>query len=237
MKKIKFRYQPQCWSEERNLTWLLVALILDMFIIDPLVGVLTRGIAASVINSLAFAVVLLLGLLTLTQHKVTQIIFAGITVLIILVRFARFVFGENWMAVWDILLSIMSLTTFVIVLLIYVYQEGPVTRHRIRGAIAAYLLIALVWAFGYLLIEFLIPGAFHFPEKLPRIDSLGLLRTFYYFSISTLTTLGYGDVTPVHLFARNLAMMEALIGQLYPAILIARLVTLYVATGRTNKDN
>jgi hypothetical protein len=48
--------------------------------------------------------------------------------------------------------------------LIYVYQEGPVTRHRIRGAIAAHLLIALVWAFGYLLIEFLIPGAFHFPE-------------------------------------------------------------------------
>jgi hypothetical protein len=66
--------------------------------------------------------VLLLGLLTLTQHKVTQIIFAGITVLIILVRFARFVFGENWMAVWDIPLSIMSLITFVIVLLTHLLQ-------------------------------------------------------------------------------------------------------------------
>ncbi|MGD1075463.1 MAG: hypothetical protein ABR903_05220, partial [Thermodesulfovibrionales bacterium] len=63
MKKNKFRYPPQVWSEERNLTWLLVVLIWDMFIIDPLVGVLTKGVAASVINSLAFALVLLLGLL------------------------------------------------------------------------------------------------------------------------------------------------------------------------------
>jgi hypothetical protein len=208
-----------------------------MFIIDPLVGVLTKGVAASVINSLAFALVLLLGLLTLTQHKITQTIFAGVTVLIISVRFAHFFFGVNWLVVWDILLSMMSLITFVIVLLIYVYQEGPVTRHRIRGAIAAYLLIALVCAFGYLLIEFLIPGAFHFPERVPRIDLILLVRTFYYFSICTLTTLGYGDVTPVHPFARTLAMMEALIGQLYPAILIARLVTLHITTRRTNKDN
>jgi hypothetical protein len=129
-----------------------------------------------------------------------------------------------------------SLIAFVIVLLIYVYQEGPVSRHRIGGAVAAYLLIALVCAFGYLLIEFLISGAFHFPDRVPRIADIRLLRTFYYFSVSTLTTLGYGDVTPVHPFARNLAMMEALIGQLYPATLIARLVTLHIATGRTNKD-
>jgi hypothetical protein len=178
-----------------------------------------------------------LGLLTLTQHKVTQTIFAVITLIVISVRFGYFVSGENRLLVWDILLSMASLITFLIVLLIYVYQEDPVTRHRIRGAIAAYLLIALVCAFGYLLIEFLIPGAFHFPGSVPMIADIQLLRTFYYFSISTLTTLGYGDITPVHPFARNLAMAEALIGQLYPVTLIARLVTLHVAAGGTNKDN
>ena len=238
MKKIKFRYQPQCWSEERNLTWLLVALILDMFIIDPLVGVLTRGIAASVINSLAFAVVLLLGLLTLTQHKVTQLIFAVITVLIISARFSRLIFGETCLLIWDILLSIVFIIAFVLVLLINVYQEGHVTRHRILGAISAYLLIAMVFAYGYCLIEFLSPGAFHFPESVPRIVDLRMLRTtFNYFSISTLTTLGYGDVTPVHPFARSLTMMEGLIGQLYPVTLIARVVTLHITAGRTRNDN
>jgi hypothetical protein len=237
MEGSKFRHPAQFWSEERNLTWLLVALILETFIIAPLVSVLTRGLAAQVINSLTFSVILLLGLLTLTRHKVIQIIFAVITVLILSVRFGHFVFVENWLLVCDILLSLITLITFVIVLLIYVYQEGPVTRHRIRGAIAAYLIIAIAFSFSYLLIEVLIPGAFHFTDRVPRIEDMRFVMTFYYFSISTLTTLGYGDVTPVHPFARTLAMMEALIGQLYPAILIARLVTLYVATGRTSKDN
>jgi hypothetical protein len=172
----------------------------------------------------------------LTRHKVTQIIFAGITVAIISVRFGFFVFEENWLLVWDILLSMISLIAFVIVLLSYVYQEGPVSIHRIGGAVVAYLLIAMACAFGYLLIELLIPGAFHFPDGVPRVADIRLVRTFYYFSISTLTTLGYGDITPVHPFARNLAMMETLVGQLYPATLIARLVTLRIATGRTKKD-
>jgi len=238
MEKSKFIYLPQFWTEERNLTWLLVALILDTFILDLLVGVLNRGLVVEVIiNSLAFSVILLLGLLTLTRHKVIQIIFAGITVLIISVRFARLVFGEKWLLVWDILLSMMSLITFVIVLLINVFQERPVTEHRIRGAVAAYLLIAIIFALGYLLIDFLIPGAFHFPDNVPRVGDIQLVRTFYYFSISTITTLGYGDITPVHPFAQKLAMMEALIGQLYPATLIARLVTLQRTTGRADKDN
>ena len=238
MTKNKFRVPAKFWTEERNLTWLLVFLIFDKFILDPLVHVLSSGLAVIFMNSISFSIILLLGLLTLTRHKVTQLIFAGITVLIISARFARLIVGENWLLMWDILLSIVSIIAFVIFLLVNVYQEGHVTRHRIRGAVAAYLLIAMAFAFGYFLIEFLSPGAFHFPESGPRLVDLRMLATtFNYFSISTLTTLGYGDVTPVHPFARSLAMMEALIGQLYPATLIARLVTLHIATGRTNIDN
>ena len=58
---------------------------------------------------------------------------------------------------------------------------------------------------------------------------------FHYFSIVTLTTLGYGDITAVHPVARSVVMIEALLGQLYPAILIARLVTLQMET-RKNKE-
>jgi ion channel len=238
MAKNKFRYLPQFWTEERNLTWLLVALILDTFILDLLVSVLNRGLVVEVIiNSLAFSVILLLGLITLTGHKVIQIFFVWITVLIISVRFARLIFGEKWLLVLDILLSMMSLITFVIVLLINVFQKSPVTEHRIRGAVAAYLLIAMIFALGDLLIDFLIPGAFHFPDNVTILGDIQLVRTFYYYSISTLTTVGFGDITPVHPFAQKLAMMEALIGQLYPATLIARLVTLKHTPGRTDKDN
>ncbi|MGC9977289.1 MAG: ion channel [Thermodesulfovibrionales bacterium] len=238
MEKRKFRHPTQFWSSDRNLTLLLVVLIFDKFILDPLVGVFNSGHAVIFMNSISFLIILLLGLLTLTQHKVTQLIFAVITVLIISARFSRLIFGETCLLIWDILLSIVFIIAFVLVLLINVYQEGHVTRHRILGAISAYLLIAMVFAYGYCLIEFLSPGAFHFPESVPRIVDLRMLRTtFNYFSISTLTTLGYGDVTPVHPFARSLTMMEGLIGQLYPVTLIARVVTLHITAGRTRNDN
>jgi voltage-gated potassium channel Kch len=103
-----------------------------------------------------------------------------------------------------------------------------VTRARIEGAVAAYLLIIIAFALGYILICFLIPGAFTFPDKPPNIDNPRFGYIFHYFSITTITTLGYGDIVPVHPFSRTLATVEALVGQLYPAILLARLVSLSV---------
>ena len=108
MEETKFRVPAKFWSEERNLTWLLVALILDLFILDPLMNQLTTGLAVSVINTTAFAILLLLGLLTLTRHRVTQIIFAGITAVSISVRFGLFVFGKKWLLVWDVLLTMLN---------------------------------------------------------------------------------------------------------------------------------
>ncbi len=109
------------------------------------------------------------------------------------------------------------------------------TSHRIQGATAAYLLIAFSFALAYFLLEFLVPGSFRFPGGEANLNSESW-RVFYYYSIITLTTLGYGDIIPVHPVARNLAAAEALIGQLYPAILLARLVTLHAQTTRPKKD-
>ena len=105
-------------------------------------------------------------------------------------------------------------------------------RERIEGAVAAFLLITMAFAIGYILISFLIPGAFRFPDKPPMIGDPRFGYIFHYFSISTITTLGYGDIVPVHPFSRTLATIEALVGQLYPAILLARLVSLSVVDSR-----
>jgi len=95
----------------------------------------------------------------------------------------------------------------------------------IRGAVAAYLLLGLTFAFAYEMITLKWPDAFTFANARPTMPD-ALISHFVYFSFVTLTTLGYGDVTPNHPIARSLVTVEALIGQLFPAILLARLVSL-----------
>jgi hypothetical protein len=97
-----------------------------------------------------------------------------------------------------------------------------VTVHRILGAVAVYLLIGVIWAEAYDLVETIAPGALSVPAPHPPHD----VAHFVYYSFATLTTVGYGDVVAVHPAARSLATLEAVVGQLYSAILVARLVGL-----------
>jgi hypothetical protein len=121
---------------------------------------------------------------------------------------------------------------FLLIVLWWVYREGPVTGHRVRGAVAAYLLLAVCFSYAYALTEYMHPGSF----TLPPAGAQGMQTrsaSFLYFSVVTLTTVGFGDITAVHPVARSLVMVEALVGQLYPAILIARIVTLQIETRRS----
>jgi hypothetical protein len=122
-------------------------------------------------------------------------------------------------------LTLFSLLAIAWVVLLQVSRAGPVTAHHVRGAVALYLLIAAIFAYAYAYLEMIRPGAFRRPDGwTPELSHRP--EAFYYFSVVTLTTLGYGDVTAVDPGARDLVMLEALLGQLFPAIIIARLVTL-----------
>ena len=225
-------YLTESWSEERKLTGLVIALTFSIVIGYPLVSVIGNHVVIQLTNDLALSAVLLLGLFTLTRHKITRMVLEGIILIVISVRSVRYFFGANWLLGWDILLSLVAVIAFVSFTMRYAYKEGPVTSQRIQAAVAAYLLITIAFALGYILISFLIPGGFRFPDKGPEIDDPRFGYIFHYFSISTITTLGFGDVVPVHPFARTLATIEALVGQLYPAILLARLVSLSVVDSR-----
>ena len=227
-----FRYFAQSWSEERKLTGLVIALTFDTVIGYPLVSVIGSSVAIRLTNDLVISAILLLGLFALARYKITRLVLGGIILIVISVRSARFVCGVHWLLGWDILLTLGPVIAFVSFTMRYVNEKGPVTSQRIQAAVAAYLLITIAFALGYMLISFLIPGSFNFPDKPPEIGDPGFGYIFHYFSISTITTLGYGDIVPVHPFARTLATTEALVGQLYPAILLARLVSLSVLDGR-----
>lgn len=102
--------------------------------------------------------------------------------------------------------------------------------HRIVGAITAYLLAGVFFGRVFFFLELLSPGSFHGAEG--AVITSGELA---YFSFVTLTTVGYGDFTAALPAARSLAVLEGLIGQLYPAILIARLVTMELMSHKKNR--
>jgi Ion channel len=103
----------------------------------------------------------------------------------------------------------------------YALRGGRVNAEKIAAAVCVYLLLGVVWQDLYILVDIFIPGSFN--------SALLTGKDFLYFSFITLSTLGYGDITPVIGPARALAYTEALIGQLYLTILVARLVGLYIA--------
>ncbi len=118
--------------------------------------------------------------------------------------------------------------------------ERRVTFDTIASALATYLLFGLIWAFIYVFFEHIDPDAF---GGLSREIETGLgptgekseLKVMLYYSFTTLTTLGYGDIVPVHPLARSLAVLEAAFGQVYMAVLVARLVGLYTARAMTDE--
>jgi Ion channel len=113
-------------------------------------------------------------------------------------------------------------------------RHKEVTGETISMSVSVYLMFGLNWALLYAVIFQLQPGAFRldgspFPPEGSSPDVLQVVPAFIYFSLITLTTIGYGDITPVTPQARYAALAEGITGQLYLAILVARLVGLYMA--------
>jgi ion channel len=106
-----------------------------------------------------------------------------------------------------------------------VFASGRVTHHRITGAILVYLSIAVIFTALFTIIGLFVPNAF---SGLSFEDNPALASKVIYFSFVTLTSTGYGDVFPVHPVARSFCNLETIIGQLYPATLLARLVSLEI---------
>ncbi|MEM7353842.1 MAG: ion channel [Acidobacteriota bacterium] len=114
-----------------------------------------------------------------------------------------------------------------------VFRPGEVNEHRIRGAVAIYLLIGFIFALLFVLFEQLASGSFRGLGP----DGFGDdMHIAVYFSFVTLTTLGYGDITPVSELAQTLVLVEAIIGQLFLVILIGRLVSLSAAGTETPNE-
>jgi hypothetical protein len=115
-------------------------------------------------------------------------------------------------------------------ILAYILRRGPITADKLHGALAAYIMLAFLWAFLYALIESLAAGSFTLEGA--HITTNDAFFRLLYFSFTTLTTTGYGDIMPLTDKARSVALIQQLAGVFYVAVLIARLAGFYPSAGR-----
>jgi len=110
----------------------------------------------------------------------------------------------------------------------YILRASRVSSEILCAAIANYLILGLLWSFAYTMIASAVPGAFAFSTGPESGHVMGGFNSIY-FSFATLSTIGYGDISPVAGGVRMLAVAEAVVGMFYVTMLIARLVSLYSA--------
>jgi len=208
------------WGD-KLLTVLTVLLLVMMFVIAPLQAVFDGGFAYF---AGGIALLMIASALILSGSWFVMVLMAAafaLNIAVVLNRFrgAQGDYDLHMLSVGWLVLSI----TLGVVVARAVFAGGEVSYHRIIGAILLYILVALAFVALYLIVGLTWPDAF---KDMVFEDARELTSQLIYFSCSTLTTLGYGDIVPVNPFARSLANLEAIVGQLYPAILIGRLVTL-----------
>jgi hypothetical protein len=203
------------WIEEKGLHVLLVILALQIFLIFPF---FSEFRIFRFILAVFYGALLYVGLAQYTRAKKSAMIWivAGVIFcLVVIAEFAR----KKWTEVANDAVFILYCLALAYIVLVRTLSAGPVNLYRIEGSIVAFLLIGLVFCFLHDMI-FMISG----PGAYKGLGT-GDKKEFMYFSLVTLTTVGYGDITPAIPVSRSMANLEALIGQLYPAILIARLVS------------
>jgi hypothetical protein len=201
---------------------LLIALGL-FFIWAPFVEEIEGG---ELIVSGLFSLVLLAGVVAVADRKRVLVIAIILAIPAIAGRWINH-FRPDLVPSPVFLVAGLVLIIFVVGnLLRFVLRAPSVNTQVLCASISAYLLLGLMWTIAYWLVDQLTPGgAFSFNTNAGTHSMNGF--TGFYFSFITLSTVGYGDITPVSRMARWLAAMEAMTGLLYVAVLIARLVSLY----------
>lgn len=208
--------------------YLFVSLLALIFLSPFIEGLHYLGIVFSVFLSAVF----LSAIYAISQKRHTALI-AALLVLPTLAFTWTSYFVDNVGWYLASRFSIAVFFAFVIInILVFIFRQAEVTRDLIVGAAVVYLLIAETWAAVYQILETLRPGSFSMPDGQLQNSR----RLFEYYSLVTITTLGYGDVTPLTSMGSSLSSLEAIIGQLYLVITVAWLVGVHVSQSIQKKS-
>jgi hypothetical protein len=205
------------WAVDSGPYGLLGLVFGTIFVLAPL---LSARMVSPFILEIALALILVAGAFNVTSRASVRGLALVLAVLSVVMDKLGLPFSERAVVAAGMVVSAGIFVGITVLMIKRFIIRGCEPAHRIAGAVAVYLLLGLIWTRLYQFVELVSPGAFRVPDgESPNSASLA------YFSFVTLATLGYGDISPINIVARDLAVLEAIMGQLYLVILISRLVS------------
>lgn len=205
-----------------SVAWFLGALVV-LFVIAPLIEVLPNG---RLLSSAAVSVTMVAAVLAVGGRRASLVLAAILAIPVLIGWWLEHHRSEGFAFLWFMIAFLLFLTFVIAQFFRFILRAPKVDSEVLCAGISIYLLLALWWTCAYTLTARLVPGSFGgLPASNPNLEGFEAL----YFSLVTLTTVGFGDVTPLSRPARMLAMVEALTGTLYMAVLVSRLVSLHTS--------
>ncbi|MGA8164626.1 MAG: ion channel [Waddliaceae bacterium] len=211
--------------------------LLSWFMIFFLIGPLFPGFLEATVIQVSFSIMILFAVFTMRDSKMAMII-GGAIALVSSAANGYVLYQDTFRTEFWALLTSIVFTLFAVVYLFHsIFLSKVVDKDLIFGSLCIYILLAILFALIYQIIELVSPGSFQdvFPA-IPHIkftdESMALkFHAFLYYSFVTQTTLGYGDITPVTPIAKNFAAIQAVIGVFYLATIVGGIVSLLIRSG------
>ena len=212
-----------------NYAHLLIGLLVYLLSLPILFHV--GGPVAAMAADLMIVIVILAGVLSIASSPRLRALAWKLLAIALILRLSTTVTSNSIVYMMSVLPVLAFCLLFSWIALKDVLFGGRIDVNRLMGAVSIYLLLGIIWALLYLFVHIIVPGSFSLDETTGHVEELEQL---IYYSFVTLTTLGYGDVSPGLPVARTFAYLEAAFGQLYLTILVAALVGMLLSP-ETNK--
>jgi hypothetical protein len=212
----------------RRRFFILAISLLALILITPLVQ---EFVGIHIVWNIFLTGILLSGVHAVSGKRRSVYIASLLALPMLVSVWSAYVVENNYLVIVGTLCGVLFFAYMIVNILLFIYKQDEVTRDLIAGAVVVYLLMAIMWTFIYRVVDTVHPGSF----TVSATDIHERLR-FTYFSLVTITTLGYGDIVPTTSLASSLATLEAVVGQLYLVTTVAWLVGVRVTQSRERKS-
>jgi len=216
-------------TSKGRLVYLLIVLLLYLL----LVPIVDRVIRINILFDLFMSVILVAAIYAVSQDKRRAIIASLLGAPMLVFMWLSNYYTGDWIAICASFFAVLFFCYSIIRLLTFIFRESYVTKDVLYAAISVYLMMGVMWAGIYALMSNLDPSSF----AIGSLENKDPNFIYTYYSFVTLTTLGYGDIAPMTDIAYSLAILEAIIGQLFLTVLIARLVALHITHSNEQRNS